>query len=123
MAKPKHTPSDNERLLVRPRRACHLLDCGTTHLYELIDDGELESFLDGRSRKITVELIQRYIAKRLAAADKKNPMPRGSAKNAPLDLLVGCEPVRQRTEVLPSPGSRRVRPPKPDATGSGSVSP
>jgi excisionase family DNA binding protein len=123
MAKRKHTPSDNERLLVRPRRACHLLDCGTTHLYELIDDGELESFLDGRSRKITVESIQRYIAKRLAAADKKNPVPKGSAKNAPIDPLVGREPVRQRTEVLPSPGSRRVRPPTPGTTGSGSVSP
>ena len=123
MAKRKHSPTDNERLLVRPRRACHLLDCGTTHLYELIDDGELESFLDGRSRKITVESIQRYIAKRLAAADKKNPVPQGSAKNAPIDPLVGREPVRQRTGVLPSPGSRRVRPPKPGTTGSGSVSP
>jgi hypothetical protein len=45
--------SDHERLLVRPRRACHLLDCGPTRLYELIGDGELESFLDGASRKIT----------------------------------------------------------------------
>jgi hypothetical protein len=60
--------SDSERLLVRPRRACHLLDCGITRLYELLNRGELESFLDGRSRKITVESIQRYIAKRLAAA-------------------------------------------------------
>ena len=120
MAKPKHTPSDNERLLVRPRRACHLLDCGTTHLYELIDDGELESFLDGRSRKITVESIQRYITKRLAAANKKNPVPQGSAKNAPLDPLFGCEAITQRTKVLPSRGSRRVPSPKP---GTGSVSP
>ena len=31
--------SDDQRLLVRPRRACHLLDCGTTRLYELIGDG------------------------------------------------------------------------------------
>jgi hypothetical protein len=61
-----HAPNDSERLLVRPRRACHLLDCGTTHLYELIDSGELESFLDGRSRKIVVASIHRLIAKRLA---------------------------------------------------------
>jgi hypothetical protein len=120
MAKPKHTPSDNERLLVRPRRACHLLDCGTTRLYELIDGGELESFLDGRSRKITVESIQRYIAKRLAAADKKNPVPRGSRISG---LLAEREPVNRRTEVLPSQSGRRARSPKPGTTGSGSVSP
>jgi len=76
MARPKRTPSDNERLLVRPRRACHLLDCGTTRLYELIAEGELESFLDGRSRKIVVESIRRYIAKRLSGEQVRNAVPR-----------------------------------------------
>jgi hypothetical protein len=49
-----------------------MLDCGNTRLYELIKNKEIESFLDGRSRKITVVSIHRYIAHRLAAA-RDNP--------------------------------------------------
>jgi hypothetical protein len=45
---------DDERLVVSPRRARHMLNCGNTRLYELLAAGELDSFLDGRSRKITV---------------------------------------------------------------------
>jgi hypothetical protein len=58
--------SKDERLVVSPRRARYLLDIGNTHLYELLAAGELESFLDGRSRKITIDSIHRYIARRLA---------------------------------------------------------
>jgi hypothetical protein len=53
-------------LLVKPRAACRMLACGNTRLYELLAAGELESFLDGRSRKITVASIHRLIARRLA---------------------------------------------------------
>jgi hypothetical protein len=56
---------DTERLVVSPRRAQHMLDCGNTRLYELLAAGELDSFLDGRSRKITVESIRRYISRRV----------------------------------------------------------
>jgi hypothetical protein len=45
--------SDEQRLVVSPRRAMRMLDCGRTRLYELIAQGELDSYLDGRSRKIT----------------------------------------------------------------------
>jgi hypothetical protein len=58
--------SDDERLVVSPRRARHMLDCGNTRLYELLKS-ELESYLDGRSRKIVVASIHRHIARRLAA--------------------------------------------------------
>jgi hypothetical protein len=47
----------DEPLVVSPTRAKALLDCGTTRLYELIAAGELESFKDGKSRKITVRSI------------------------------------------------------------------
>ena len=57
---------DAEPLLVKPAAACQLLECGRTHIYKLLVSGELDSFLDGRSRKITVELIHRYIKRRLA---------------------------------------------------------
>jgi hypothetical protein len=55
-----------EPLLVRPRTAWRLLGCGNTHGYALLNAGELESFLDGRARKITVESIHRLIERRLA---------------------------------------------------------
>jgi excisionase family DNA binding protein len=57
-----------EPLLVKPRQACALLGMGLTRLYELIGDGEFDSFLDGRSRKITMKSVHEYIARRLAEA-------------------------------------------------------
>ncbi len=57
--------SDDDRLVVSPRRARHLLDTGNPRLYELLATGELESYLDGRSRKITLESIHRYVQRRL----------------------------------------------------------
>ena len=54
-------------LVVKPKIAWKLLACSNTRGYELIAAKELDSFLDGRSRKITVDSIRRYIARRLAA--------------------------------------------------------
>jgi excisionase family DNA binding protein len=69
--------SDDERLVVSPRRACHMLDCGNTHLYQLLAAGELDSYLDGRSRKITVASIKHYIHRNLASTTTvPNPPPR-----------------------------------------------
>jgi hypothetical protein len=53
-------------LVVKPRIAWKMLACSNTRGYELLNAGELESFLDGRSRKITIESIRRYVARRLA---------------------------------------------------------
>jgi hypothetical protein len=46
-----------------------MLGCGNTHGYQLLASGELQSFLDGRARKVTVASIHAYIARELAAAD------------------------------------------------------
>jgi excisionase family DNA binding protein len=64
--------TDIEPFIVKPRDARRLLSVGQTTLYELLKTGELESFLDGRSRKITVESIRRYIARRLHPAEGAN---------------------------------------------------
>jgi hypothetical protein len=58
----------HDQLVVSPRRARYMLDCGNTRLYELLKLKELESYLDGRSRKITVASIHQLIARRLALA-------------------------------------------------------
>jgi hypothetical protein len=58
---------DVEPLLVRPRVARRMLgNIGTERLWELINSGELESYLDGRARRITVASIKAHIASRLA---------------------------------------------------------
>jgi hypothetical protein len=57
-------------LVVKPKTAWKMLACSNTRGYELINAKELDSFLDGRSRKITVASIHRYIARQLAPIDK-----------------------------------------------------
>jgi hypothetical protein len=61
--------SDFERaLVVSPRTACLMLSVSHKRLYCLLADGQLESFKDGRSRKITVASIKARIARGLAAS-------------------------------------------------------
>jgi excisionase family DNA binding protein len=60
--------TNSDPLVVKPREACRLLACGRTHLYGLLAAKELDAFLDGSARKITVESIHRYIARQLATA-------------------------------------------------------
>jgi excisionase family DNA binding protein len=45
-----------------------MLQCGRKHVYQLIAEGHLVSFKDGRSRKITVASIEAYIAHCLTAS-------------------------------------------------------
>ncbi len=45
-----------------------MLDIGTTRLYELINSGRLESFKDGKNRKITTRSIHAYIDRLMAEA-------------------------------------------------------
>lgn len=62
----------SESLVVSPRRAAQMLDCGRTRLYELIANRELTSFLDGRSRKITVASIHEYVQCRVEEQEQKS---------------------------------------------------
>jgi hypothetical protein len=70
MSVPSTGLCDYERLVVSPRRAMHMLDCGNTRLYELIKSKELDSYLDGRARKITVASIRALVERRLALAGR-----------------------------------------------------
>lgn len=50
-------------LVVSPKRACQLLDVKPTKLYSVLK--ELDSYLDGGARKITMASIHAYIARKL----------------------------------------------------------
>src|SRR5262249_47493842 len=56
-----------EPIAVAPREACRLLAIGNTRLYELIAAGELESYRDGRSRRMTMRSIRRRVEHLLVA--------------------------------------------------------
>ena len=65
-----HTSSQSleeiEPLLVSRKQAQRLLSYGETKIDELIKQGILESFVDGRSRRITMQSIRRLIESGLA---------------------------------------------------------
>ena len=76
-------------LVVKPKVAWRLLACSNTRGYELLAAGELQSFKDGRSRKITVESIRGYIKRRLAPTDNSmstnaQPRRRGRPRKSPM---------------------------------------
>jgi hypothetical protein len=82
-------------LVVKPKVAWKMLQCGNTRGYQLLAAGELESFLDGASRKITVESIHRYIARRVGRTGPS--LLRGSA----------VAPRRRRVPMLRSSGDQQ----------------
>jgi hypothetical protein len=89
--KPARSPRKSsiavEPLVVRPAEAWRMLGCGPTYGYELLAAGELDSFIDGAARKITVQSIKRYIAKKLATSGtakvRRSPKNRPGAKKEP----------------------------------------
>src|SRR5580704_3586827 len=66
-----HGFASTEIGVVKPEGACQLLDCGLSRLYELINAGELETYLDGRCRKITRSSIAAYIQRKLASDESR----------------------------------------------------
>jgi hypothetical protein len=91
MSIPSTGLSNDERLVVSPRRARHMLDCGNTRLYELLKNQELVSYLDGRSRKITVDSINRYVARRLEAEKEATAAQTGRRRGRPRKHLASEE--------------------------------
>jgi excisionase family DNA binding protein len=54
-------------LVASPNQAMRAIQVSRKKLYKLINTGELESYTEGKSRRITVKSINEYIARRLAA--------------------------------------------------------
>lgn len=62
-------------LVLSPKHARRVLNIGTTHLYKLLKQRELQSYADGRSRKIVYASIEAYIARQLAVAGAGDMQP------------------------------------------------
>lgn len=54
-------------LVASPNQTMRAIQVSRKKLYELINRGELESYTEGKSRRITVKSINEYIERRLAA--------------------------------------------------------
>jgi hypothetical protein len=101
-------PGEAVPLVVKPKVAWQMLACSNTHGYELLAAGELESFRDGRSRKITVESIHRHIARRLAAERAATAAPQPRRQQGRLRKhLANRETALEHHEVTMSLSSRQ----------------
>jgi excisionase family DNA binding protein len=58
-------------IVVKPKKATRYGIGGLTKIYELIANGQLESYRDGRSRLITVASIEAYVTRKLAEAGRE----------------------------------------------------
>jgi hypothetical protein len=58
-------------LVVSPKKARLMLDCSMTRLYELLNSKEIESYRDGKSRRILVASLRSYVGRQCAAEDTK----------------------------------------------------
>jgi excisionase family DNA binding protein len=59
-------PASIEPLVVTPREACTLLGIGNTRLYHLISEKQIDSYREGRARRIPLVSIKSYIARHVA---------------------------------------------------------
>lgn len=48
--------------------ACQSLGCGHDQIYDLMHAGEIDSYLDGRARRIIVASLEAYVARRRKAS-------------------------------------------------------
>jgi excisionase family DNA binding protein len=74
---------DLDPLAVSPRQACRLLAIGNTHLYELIRRGELQSYRDGRARRITMQSIRARVARLAGTASALSDAPQPHRRGRP----------------------------------------
>ena len=69
-------------LVASPNQTMKAILVSRSTLYELIKAGELESYTEGRSRRITVESINAYVKRRLAAEAARRSRSNTSANAA-----------------------------------------
>jgi excisionase family DNA binding protein len=73
---------DEVRLVCSPKRTAQLLDVSISTVYQLMAAGELDHFLDGKSRRIATASIEAYVARRLAGKASRRPASREARKAA-----------------------------------------
>ena len=62
------TRAEQTALAVPPAEAANLLSLSLSEVYERMRAGELQSYQDGRARRVPMASIHDYMARRLAAS-------------------------------------------------------
>jgi hypothetical protein len=95
--------------------ACDMTDSSEWKIRKEVDRGELESFMDGRKRKITVRSIKARMERLIKAQNQSPtiPPPPDHAK-----IAKAKAEARARKNQLGTPPPRRDRPRKPKPTAA-----
>ena len=78
-------------IAIPPKEVCRLLRYGPTRVYKMIRDRELESFIDGGSRRVLTTSVDAYVQRRLAASHgtpRENPSKRRGGPGRPRKVTV-----------------------------------
>ena len=77
---------ERRRLVTNVDDACEMLDCSKDTLYGLLNSGAIESYLEGRFRKVFIASIEAHVARRLAESKQfsraRYPTRRENLKSA-----------------------------------------
>jgi hypothetical protein len=83
-----------EPIVVRPADACRLLGVGVTKIYQMMNDGTLESFAEGGARYILTASIRAWVDSNLKKSGP--PVQRRSARGR------STAPVRRKSVPMKS---------------------
>jgi excisionase family DNA binding protein len=93
---PSSKPDELAALVVSPKNGALILDIGLTQVYKLINAREVESYRDGKSRKIVVASLKAYVERQIAAeATKQRPQWTDRATEARIAKRTGLLLRRQ----------------------------
>ena len=80
-------PNESQRAIaIPPKEVGEQLRYGMTRIYKMIRDGELQSFIDGGSRRVLTSSVDAYVERRLAASKgppRENPSKRRGGPGRP----------------------------------------
>jgi excisionase family DNA binding protein len=75
MRKKKNVGTDERALVTDVDGASAMLNRSRDSIYALLHAGELESYCDGRARRITIASIRKYIDRKVAAGFRRARYP------------------------------------------------
>jgi len=97
-------PTSATPLAVPPLEAARLLSICITRVYRLMRAGELRSFHSGRSRRITMASIKKFIARQIAVANRTPGRPASVRRQqAVKPEVAAAQKRRARTDQLELP--------------------
>jgi hypothetical protein len=105
------------RVSITPAETCRVLHIGTTRLYRLLNLGALQSYREGKGRRIVAASIKTYVLRQLVEAARYQSLGEAAAASAPApvgaiasDVPAAPEPQPGPKPPLPAPKPR----PKPE---------